>query len=157
MKLPDEIYGIDFSGARDAGKKIWMYRQTYYGISELLRPLVENDLARVLPMQKPSAGKPVILEVCPASTLKAFYLCAPYKNKGSNDRGARRTFILDRLEKTGPLRLESRDLRQSIAADRGGDALDSVIAAVAVFRALREDAGPAKPGEDCRVEGYVYV
>jgi hypothetical protein len=134
-----------------------MYRQTYHGISGLLRPLVGKDLARVLPMQKPSAGKPVILEACPASTLKALYLYGPYKNKGSDDRGARRAFILERLEKIGPLRVESRDLRQSIAVDRGGDALDSVIAAFAVFRALRGNAGPAKADEDYRVEGYVYV
>jgi hypothetical protein len=47
-----------------------LYRQTYFGISNVLRPLVAKGLVRVLPMQRPKEGKPWVLEICPASTLK---------------------------------------------------------------------------------------
>ena len=46
-----------------------LFRQTYFGISSILRSLVIGDHARILPMQKRAVGKPVILEICPASTL----------------------------------------------------------------------------------------
>ena len=48
----------------------WIYKQTYYGISAVLFPLVRDDMVYVLPFHKPVDGKPRILEVCPASTLK---------------------------------------------------------------------------------------
>ncbi len=46
-----------------------LYKQTYYGISRLLGPLVEEDSVRVLPMQKPLRAKPRLVEICPASWL----------------------------------------------------------------------------------------
>ena len=47
-----------------------LFKQTYYGISKVLSPLVREKSACVLPFQEPVAGKPWILEVCPSSTLK---------------------------------------------------------------------------------------
>ena len=47
-----------------------MFRQTYFGIKDILAPLVIDKIACVLPMQQPEQYKPWIIEICPASTLK---------------------------------------------------------------------------------------
>ncbi len=47
-----------------------LFRQTYFGLRDLLAPLVRGRRVRVLPMQRAAAGIPSILEICPASTLK---------------------------------------------------------------------------------------
>ena len=36
MKSPDRIYGVDFSGAKDAGKKIWIAEGVVKGDSLLI-------------------------------------------------------------------------------------------------------------------------
>jgi hypothetical protein len=48
-----------------------LYKQTYYGISDILAPLVKDNRACVLPFHTPADDKPLILEICPASSLKA--------------------------------------------------------------------------------------
>ena len=68
-----------------------LYKQTYFGISSILSPLVLGDRARILPMQRRKAGKAVVLEICPASTLKASGLYRPYKGKSAVHRAARQT------------------------------------------------------------------
>jgi hypothetical protein len=47
-----------------------LFRQTYYGIRDLLHPLVRQGAASVRPMQPVEPDRPWILEICPASTLK---------------------------------------------------------------------------------------
>ena len=69
-----------------------LYRQTYYGIRDVLRPLVLGRLACVLPMQPVQHHSAWLIEICPASTLKAFArqsrldLSAPYKGKAAAHR-----------------------------------------------------------------------
>lgn len=48
-----------------------LFRQTCFGIRSVLAPLVRDGLVSVVPMQRPAADKPWLLEICPASTLKA--------------------------------------------------------------------------------------
>jgi hypothetical protein len=97
-----------------------------------------------------------LLEICPASTLKlkGFYL--PYKGRGETHRFARE-HILGMLERKGVV-IREQALRAAILDDTGGDALDSVIAALATFEALVTPPLP-DPGENdvYAVEGYVYV
>lgn len=50
---------------------LWVYHQMYFGIRDVLASLVRDQLACVLPMQNTSPDKSWIVEVCPASTLKA--------------------------------------------------------------------------------------
>jgi hypothetical protein len=135
-----------------------LYRQTYYGIRDLLAPLVRHQLACVLPMQRTSLGRPWLFEVCPASTLKNLNLyLLPYKGSGSESR-VRRQCIIEGLEKTGTILIESSTLRSKILDDPDGDALDSVVAAFATFQAVRNLPHSAMPREDTYVlEGYVYV
>lgn len=132
-----------------------LYRQTYYGIRCVLRPLVQDQLACVLPMQSALPGKPWVLEVCPASTLKQEALYQPYKGRREAHRKARE-HILREIEEEG-LSIPA-ELQAEIVADREGDALDSVIAAFATFRALHNPAGLVPEGKDVyKIEGYVYV
>ncbi len=131
-----------------------LYRQTYFGIRDLLAPLVSNGLARVLPMQSPEPGVPWLLEICPASTLKQMpELYRPYKD--APDRQTHRTVILDALAASG-VRMTI-EVRRAALADRGGDALDSIIAAYATWRTLQNPSLLEPRSENERIEGRVYV
>lgn len=138
---------------------LWIYKQTYYGISEVLRPFVRNGHACILPFQEPVAGKPWILEVCPASTLKRLMKVGVPSYKGSEeDKRENRREILGVVMKEGVAFVKDAGLEEKIIANKGGDALDSVIAALAVFRALRLQHVP--PGGDkssYAIEGYVFA
>jgi hypothetical protein len=133
-----------------------LYRQTYYGIRDVLRPLVLERGACFLPMQAPAVGRPWLLEVCPASTLRAQNLRFPYKGQGASRRAARER-ILTAIEQTAGLRLAERAIGGVLLDNPGGDALDAVTAALATARAVRT-LGPL-PTEDphYRLEGYVYL
>ncbi len=136
---------------------IRLYRQTYYGLRDVIAPLVQGKLACVLPMQTPAPGKPWVLEICPASTLKRESLYWPYKDKSAKHALARER-ILEAIEQSAPSLSVPEMLRPVILDDPGGDALDSVVAAFAVFRALRNPAGVAAIGDSVyTLEGYVYV
>jgi hypothetical protein len=132
-----------------------LYRQTYFGIRDVLAPLVRDQLVYVLPMQSPSSGRPWIFEVCPASTLQRMGLRQPYKDKEKSTARAR---ILQGFEHTGTILIQTSELRTMILGDQYGDALDSVIAAFATFQALRNPACHSVSSIDAyAVEGYVYV
>ena len=134
-----------------------LYRQTYFGIRDVLRPLVRDHLACVLPMQEPLAGRPWLLEICPASTLKQADLYRPYKGRTGEHRAVRKR-ILECLEARTALSVPSRPVRSMVLDDRGGDALDSVIAALAALTALRNPSLLAVERESpYTLEGYVYV
>ena len=137
---------------------LWIYKQTYYGITEILNPLVSNELVRVLPMQKPENTKPLLLEICPASTLQALNLYHHnYKGPTVEHRQARFN-ILRELIRVRPLRLRQQRLYSLVIDDSGGDALDSIIAATATFSALQNNVPPPKEWKDFwNIEGYVYV
>lgn len=101
----------------------------------------------------------VVHEVCPASTLKEEDLYLPYKGSSEDHRQARRD-ILENLERK-EVKIQSTELRSTVIGDAGGDALDSVVAAVATYRAWKDPAFPKLAGLDDResyaVEGYIYV
>jgi len=134
-----------------------LYRQTYFGIRDLLAPLVADRSAYVLPMQSALPGVPWILEICPASLLKREGLYAPYKGT-TRGHGRARARILDRLEASGELSLPAAKVRRAVVADPNGDALDSVLAALGTFRALR-NPDPVTPlrNRAYTLEGYVYA
>jgi hypothetical protein len=141
---------------------LWIYRQTFHGIRDLLAPLVRDDVARVLPMQEAATGKPSILEICPASTLKRFGteigrdLYKPYKGR-QPERRAHRRRVLATLEEHGVV-LSSRQLRPAVVSDPEGDALDAIVAAFGTFRALRHPEYPRPEWHPLyATEGYVYT
>jgi len=132
-----------------------LYRQTYYGIRDVLAPLVQDGLVCVLPMQPMVPGRAWLLEICPASTLKRYGLYQPYKGRGMA-QGAARQRLVACLEQQG-VRLEAAQ-RSVILDDHDGDALDSLIAAWTVWRALQHPEGIAVNTHPAYgYEGYVYV
>jgi hypothetical protein len=134
---------------------IRLYRQTYYGIRDLLRPLIQKTQACVLPMQEAEEDKPWLLEICPASTLKRGGLYAPYKGGRDEHRSARLRILRELEARAIAIRP---GLRSTIVDDVGGDALDSVVAALATFTALRNSlVVDAKDRAVYAIEGYVYV
>jgi len=132
-----------------------LYRQTYFGIRDMLGPLIRNDKICALPMQKPLPDRAWVLEICPASTLKKENLSLPYKGRGETKRTAR-VKILDGIKKTEVLNIKKSALRSKILEDRGGDALDSVIAAFATFRALKNGFAFDK-SSPYNLVGWVYT
>ncbi len=125
-----------------------LYRQTFYGLRDVIGPLLINRLACVRPMQSPHADQPWLIEICPASTLKRLDLYVPYKGQSDQQRAARTT-ILAAL----PVRL-SHATRSVVLDDPEGDALDSILAALAVFRAAHQ-TGVGVPAR-YRREGFVF-
>lgn len=135
-----------------------IFRQTYYGIRCVLRPLVQHEQACVLPMQNALLDKPWILEVCPASTLKHENLIWQRYKRRTEEGYKRRSGILEGILDTGLLHIPSLDVRSKMLDDHHGDALDSVIAAFAAFRALRNpDLLAVDRNSAYALEGYVYV
>ena len=130
---------------------IRLYRQSYHGMAELLRPLVSGGEALALPMQAPVPGLPWLIETCPASALRHLGWRGSYKGAGFKD--ARRQ-ILRRLSAANLLVPLPRTLRERVVGNIGGDALDSIIAALATARALGDiDVGDGGGDE---LEGRVY-
>ena len=130
-----------------------LYRQTHAGIAEVLWPLVESDTARVVPMQAPTPGKVLLAEACPASLLKRLDLYLPYKGREEAFRDRRLT-LLKEFENNGLLTEPDNSLSERIVEDRGGDALDAVLAAVAAANLPRLRRATRDPVE--RIEGRIY-
>jgi nicotinamide-nucleotide amidase len=129
-----------------------MFYQTYAGIGQLLAPLIGR--VSIAPFDKPETGKPLLVETCPASTLTALQLYKKHqKYKKFPDSHIVRALILDALIERH-LVVVPTTLRERIVADKGGDALDSVIAAIGAVAALPQiDAGV---GYGHPIEGWVY-
>ena len=132
-----------------------VYYQTYYGIHDILYPLMSNDEICVKPMQSTQSGKPKIIEICPASTLKKLWSPEkpPSYKHNTNLHREKRAQIIDKLN---PNIISIPDPIRAIALkDAGGDALDSIIAAYSTFCAYRNNF-KVKYNENYSLEGYVY-
>ncbi|MFQ3565946.1 MAG: hypothetical protein SNJ59_03000 [Aggregatilineales bacterium] len=130
-----------------------LYRQTYYGIRDLLAPLALSGRAVVLPMQAPAVGRPWLLEMCPATTLKSLNFYAPYKGRTPAHRQQRQN-ILNVLVERG-LRLPA-VLQPVLLDDAKGDALDSVIAGFAAAIVYERGFGFITNDARYQLEGVVY-
>ena len=133
-----------------------LFKQTYFGITGVLYPLLKNASACVIPMQEIIDDKPLILEICPKSTLlRENIFDRKYKGR-SKEHLANRRYILNRLaEKQVTI---TNNLSRSVLEDTEGDALDSVIAAYTVGKSLLNPAFPFPAGwkKEYAIEGYVY-
>lgn len=133
-----------------------LYRQTYFGIRDVISPLLRTGSAWFAPMEKRLHGKPCVVEICPASTLKHHGLYQPYKGR-SADRVAARRLILSSIEDRSGMRFSDPSTRDVVLREAGGNALDSVIAAWAIFR-MRGTPRILETEESAyRVEGRVFV
>jgi hypothetical protein len=130
-----------------------LYRQTYHGIADVLAPLHRDGQASVISVEPPQPDRAWILETCPASVLKALDLYRPYKGATAAARRMRRdilSVLIDRDFLVPP----SRPQRETLIEDRGGDALDSVLACLAAAATPRQLATPFSAIE--RIEGKVF-
>jgi hypothetical protein len=132
-----------------------IYRQTYYGIRDLLAPLVLDEQARVFPMQEPHEEIPTLIEVCPAVTLMRLGL----RLKGYKGRGdiaySQRKIILGALRSTHHMHLADEQADQ-IMNDANGDALDSVIAALGTAHTIQSGALERAYSTIDKTEGIVF-
>ena len=128
-----------------------LYRQTWAGIRHVLAPLIQGGHARIIPMQKPKRGLPIVAETCPASLLKKEDLYLPYKRPNPGHAEARTKIVreLTRRKLLSPVRGK---LRDDIIGDHGGDALDAVLAAIGA--AGINDAEPRNDAD--QIEARVY-
>jgi hypothetical protein len=116
--------------------------QTFYGMRDVLGPLKSLRRTAVLPFhyrRLPRALR-VIVEACPASTLKRLGL--PHQNykqpaggRLTHKRRATRRAILDGL---APLVAIPDALRLRVMRDGGADALDAILCGVGAWRCWRE-------------------
>src|SRR5262245_28600918 len=62
-----------------AAYNLRIYRQTFYGVRDVLAAAITRGVAAVIPMQEYASDRAWIIEACPASTLKSLDLYRPYK------------------------------------------------------------------------------
>jgi hypothetical protein len=132
-----------------------LYRQTYYGIRDILALLVANGKATVTPMQAPQADTPILIEICPAITLKRLSLRLTRYKEGNDEGYKRRLQIVEGLDANG-VTFASAELRQRVIGNGRGDALDSVIAAFTAARALLSGVLEQEVAGIYRLEGVIY-
>jgi len=137
------------------GYNIRMKTMAFHAIRDVLAPLIDRDLARALPMQRPAPGKPIIVEICPASTLNRLGLYRKHRGYKSADPAPRRR-ILEELMDGGLLAPLPRPIAREVIEDRGGDALDALIAACAVAETVRSGVLEAPVSGRERLEGRIY-
>jgi hypothetical protein len=120
---------------------IRIHRQTWWGVKALLHPLVTSGMAVVRPYQAlPKDGRPIVIEACPASSMKSIGFYPPYKGRSEQHRLARGA-VIRRLVDDGYLEKPARSVQRRLLDNAGGDALDAVIAAIATAQAdLSHDA-----------------
>ena len=133
-----------------------LYRQTYFGIRDVIGPLLQDGSAWFAPMEKRLPEKPCVVEICPASTLKRHGLYRPYKGV-LPERLAVRRDILGSIEETSGIRFKEPSLRNVMLSDTAGNALDSLIAAWAIHGMRRTARILETEESDYRVEGRVYA
>jgi hypothetical protein len=137
-----------------AAYNLRIYRQTFYGVRDVLAAAVAREAAAIIPMQDFAADRAWIIEACPASTLKELNIYRPYKGPDRRHR-AQRGRILEHLREQGFIAALDRPLERTLLADEGGDALDSVIAAAATARAYRDGRVTAPPSPLELIEGRI--
>ncbi len=130
---------------------IRIHKQTYYGIRDVLKPLVKRNVS-VAPMV--NNGSPTVLETYPAATLarEDGMFGRRYKNDKSPSRRMSHNF--DELAKVGDLDLSSVS-KNRITDNVEGDAIDSLVAALATFRASN-NSSLFNTTQKTRVEGRIY-
>lgn len=131
-----------------------IFRQTFYGIRDLLAPLLRDRAASVVPMEPADPGRPWLLEICPASTLKTLGRYDSYKHPKARQERKR----LAELVLATPGISAKEDVVAALIDDARGDALDSAIAACAAYRAVMSGlTTPRTKSTAWRVEGQVFA
>ncbi|WP_299237051.1 DUF429 domain-containing protein [Natronomonas sp.] len=132
------------------------YYQTLYGIRDVLVPLVRADALAVPPMDAPRDRNAI--EIYPAGTLRRLETVATTYKDDTEAARRRRERIVERLSEPAADAFDVEippSIERTVTDDPGGDALDSVVAAVATARAVANGFEPPTPFDDR--EGCIYV
>ena len=128
-----------------------LFRQTYYGIRDVLAPLHASG-ACILPFDAPQNNRLWLLEICPASLLKREKLYLSYKGHSAAQR-QNREIIAREMQSRTPFRWIDA-MKTRALDDTQGDALDAILAAICVHNALQTADFGANEVE--KFEGKVY-
>lgn len=128
-----------------------VYKQLFYGIRDVLQPLVETGVS-VAPMVN-TGSSVTVLETYPAATLARGDQFFAARYKGQSGTTARRQHNVQALSQLPVIDLGTIS-QQKVIDDTDGDALDSLIAAVATFKA---SGSPFNVTPMTPVEGHIYA
>lgn len=129
--------------------------ETFYGIRDVLRPLVLSDVVRAVPMQRATPDRPVLLEVYPTGTLERLDAHDLRYVGDDEDARDRRSANLHLLETTGVTIDEP--VRDQAMDDDDGAALDAVVAAVATYQHTRNCSDLKTDDRTRSLEGHIFV
>lgn len=126
--------------------------QTYFGILQVLKPLLED--VQVLPMQERDPNSPWVIETYPAAIFgRLGQYRTGYKGRSADldKQKERRTMNVQALHNREGVVISDDVQEQSRQSD---NALDSVACTYAAYRSVISDE-PDSPGGD--IEGWIYV
>lgn len=129
--------------------------ETFYGIRDVLRPLVLADVVRAVPMQEVASDRPILLEVYPTGTLERLDAHDLRYVGDGDDARDRRAANIHLLETAGVTIDDC--VRDRALNDDDGDALDAVVAAVATYQHTRSCADLKTDDRTRSLEGHIYV
>jgi hypothetical protein len=127
---------------------------TFYGLRDVLRPLVLSDVVRVPPMTTPHADRPLVIEVYPTGTLVDLDLFAAGYEIDDEGRTLRAEIVDGLVAATDGVDVTD-GVREATLADPA--CLESVVAAYAVYRNSRSAAALTVSDSQRLVEGQVFV
>ena len=130
------------------------YYQTLYGLRDVLAPLVASGAISVPPFD--AAGPRNAIEIYPAGTLRRLETVDTTYKDDTGDAAERRRRIVERLVATDDPSVDiPASVRETAIEESGGDALDSLVAAVATARAVGREFEPERPFDER--DGHIYI
>lgn len=132
-----------------------LYRQTYFGIRDLLAPLVLQQQAKVFPIQERQPSLPTLIEICPAVTLMKLGLRLKHYKGNAQESEQQRRVILIGLQSLG-VKMSSKH-QETVLQNSRGDALDSIIAALSTAQAFHSGALERSFSPIEVLEGFVFA
>ncbi len=132
--------------------------QTFHGMRNVLRPLRAHKAVAVLPFDPPAAGKTLVVEACPGSTLRRLGL--PHNRYKYTGRGPiprhlkpNRSRLLAHLCKAMEITPSDKRIMERNA---GGDAIDAVFAALGGWHGITHTDWNVKHADPrIRAEGWI--
>ncbi|WP_424014783.1 DUF429 domain-containing protein [Halorubrum xinjiangense] len=147
-----ELRDTDAMHRADCPHSIRIYKQTFHGIRDILKPLIQRGVS-IAPMV--NRGNTTVLETYPAATLarENGLFATRYKSRASTRD--RRKHNVHALSNLSDLDISSVP-RNKIIDNKGGDAMDSLVASLATFRAST-NSSPFNVSPQNLIEGHIYA
>lgn len=131
--------------------------QTYFGITQVIAPLLRSGAASFPPMEHVEPGKPAVIEICPSSTLKSFGQSTVGYKKSTAEGRQRREILLAAVKERSAITHVKPAAEEAAIDDPKGDALDAILAAVATERGAAQIMNGPIDLHGPIDEGHVFV